>query len=52
MLFSSVLTIPVAREKIRVKLALAIPPARTILVHEIIHTPPLATLKTTKTLSM
>ena len=43
----------VAREKITVKLALAIPMgAPTILVNEIIDTPALAALKTIKTLTM
>ena len=47
------LTIPVVREKIKVKLALAIPTcAPTILVNEIIDTPLLVALKTIKTLSM
>ena len=47
------LIIPVVREKIKVKLALAIPTgAPTILVNEIIDTPPLVALKTIKTLSM
>ena len=42
-----------AREKIRVKLALAIPTgAPTILVNEITYTPPLVALETVKTLSM
>ena len=49
-IFSIFLTIPVAREKIRVKLALAIP--STIRVNEIIGTPPLVALKTIKTLSV
>ena len=41
------------KEKIRVKLALAIPTgAPTTLVKEIIDMPPLAALKTIKTLSM
>ena len=41
------------KEKIRVKLALAIPTgAPTTLVNEIIDKPPLAALKTIKTLSM
>ena len=44
---------PVVREKIRVKLALAIPNgASTTLTEEIIQTLPLAALKTIKTLSM
>ena len=52
-IFSNFLTIPVVREKIKVKLALAIPTgAPTILVNEIIDTPLLVALKTTKTLSM
>ena len=43
----------VVREKITVKLALAIPMgAPTILVNEIIDTPALAALKTIKTLTM
>ena len=52
-IFSNFLTIPVVREKIRVKLALAIPTgAPTILVNEIIGTPLLVALKTIKTLSI
>ena len=52
-IFSNFLTIPVVREKIKVKLALAIPTgAPIILVNEIIDTPPLVALKTIKTLSM
>ena len=52
-IFSNFLTIPVVREKIRVKLALAIPTgAPTILVNEIIGTPLLVAVKTIKTLSM
>ena len=52
-IFSNFLTIPVVREKIKVKLALAIPTgAPTILVNEIIDTPQLVALKTIKTLSM
>ena len=52
-IFSNFLTIPVVRGKIRVKVALVIPTgAPTILVNEIIDTPPLVALKTTKTLSM
>ena len=52
-IFSDFLAIPVAREKVRVKLALAIPTGTpTILVNEIIDTPPLVALKTIKTLSM
>ena len=52
-IFSNFITNPVAREKIRVKIALAIPTrAPTICVNEIIDTPPLVALKTIKTLSM
>ena len=52
-IFSNFLTIPVVREKIKVKLALAIPTgAPIILVNEIIDTPPLVALKTIKTLSI
>ena len=47
------LTIPVVREKIKVRLALAIPTgAPTILVNEIIDTPPLVALKTIKAWSI
>ena len=47
------LTIPVVREKIKVKNALAIPTcAPTILLNEIIDTPQLAALETIKILSM
>ena len=52
-IFSNFLTIPVVREKNKVRLALAIPTgAPTILVNEIIDTPPLVALKTIKILSM
>ena len=45
--------IPVVREKVKVKLALAIPAgAPTTLVNEIIDTPPLVALKAIKILSM
>ena len=45
--------IPVVREKIKVKLALAIPTgAPTILVNEQIDTPPVVGLKTVKILPM
>ena len=45
--------IPVVREKVKVKLALAIPAgAPTTLVNEIIDTPPLVALKAVKILSM
>ena len=51
--FSNFLTIPVVREKIKVKIALAIPTgAPKIIVNEIIDTPPLIALKTIKVLSM
>ena len=47
------LIIPVVKEKIKVKLALAIPTgAPTTLIDEKIQTPPLAALKTIKILSM
>ena len=50
---SNFLAIPVAREKIRVKRALAIPTGTPIiLVNEIIDTPPVVALKTIKTLSV
>ena len=52
-MLSNFLIIPVVIERIRVKLALAIPTgAPTTLVNKIINTPPLAALKTVKTLSM
>ena len=52
-MFSNFLTIPVFREKSKVRLALAIPTgAPTILVNEIIDTPLLVALKTIKILSM
>ena len=52
-IFSNFLTIPVVREKIKVKLALAIPTgAPTILVNEIIDTPPLVAPKTIKAWSI
>ena len=52
-IFNNFLTIPVVREKIKVKIALAIPTgAPIILVNEIIDTPPLVALKRIKTLSM
>ena len=52
-IFSTFSTIPVAREKGRVKLALAIPTgAPKKLVNEIIDTPPVVALKTIKVLSM
>ena len=52
-ILSNFLIINVVREKIRVKLALAIPTGvSTVLVREMINTLPLAALKTIKTLSM
>ena len=52
-MLSNFLTIPVVREKIKVKLALTIPTgAPIILVNEIIDTPPVVALKTIKILSM
>ena len=52
-MLSNFLIIPVVREKIKGKLALAIPTgAPATLVNEIIDTPPLAALKAIKTLSM
>ena len=52
-MLSNFLTISVAREKVRVKLALAIPTgAPTMLVNKQIDTAPLVTLKTIKTLSL
>ena len=45
--------IPVAREKIKVKLALAIPTgAPIVVVNEIIHIPPVVALKKIKILSI
>ena len=50
---SNILTIPVVRKKIRVKLALVIPTgAPTTLLNEQIDTPPTVALKTIKILSM
>ena len=52
-IFNNFLVIPVVREKIKVKLALAIPTgAPTILVNEIIDTLLLVALKTIKILSI
>ena len=49
----NILIVPVVREKIKVKLALAISTgAPTTLVREMIDTPPLVALKTIKALSM
>ena len=51
-MLSNFLTIPVVREKIKVKLALAIPTgAPTTLVKEMIDTPSFVALKAIKTLS-
>ena len=51
-MLSNYLIIPVVREKIRVKLALAFPTgASTTLVNEMIDTLPLVAPKTIKTLS-
>ena len=52
-IFNNFLTVPVVKEKIKVRLTLAIPPgAPIILVNEIIDTPLLAALKTIKILSI
>ena len=52
-IFNNILVIPVNREKIKIKLALAIPTgAPTILVNEQIDTPPVVGLKTVKILPM
>ena len=52
-IFNNFLTIPVVREKIKVKLALAISTgAPTIVVNEIIDAPPLVALQAIKILSM
>ena len=52
-IFNNILVIPANREKIKIKLALAIPTgAPTILVNEQIDTPPVVGLKTIKILSM
>ena len=52
-IFNNFLTISAAREKFKVKLALAIPTGfPTILVNKIIDTPLLVALKTIKTLSI
>ena len=52
-MLSSFLTIPVVREKIHVKPALAIPTgAPTTLVNQKIDAPPVVALKKIKTLSM
>ena len=52
-IFNNFLTIPVVREKIKVKIALAITNgAPIILVNEIIDTPPVVALKIIKILSI
>ena len=52
-IFNSFLTIPVVREKIKVKLVLAIPiGAPIILVNETIDTQPVVALKTIRILSI
>ena len=52
-IFNNFLTIPVVRETIKVKLALAIPTGvPKILVNEIIDTPPVVARKTIKILSI
>ena len=52
-IFKKILTIPVVRGKVKVKLALAIPTGAPITyVNEIIDTPPVVALKTTKILSI
>ena len=52
-IFNNFLVIPVDREKVKVKLALAIPTgAPTRLVNEKIDTPPVVALKTIKIWSM
>ena len=52
-MLNNLLTIPVVREKIRVKLALAIPTGgQTTLVNEMIDTPPVVELNKNKILSM
>ena len=49
-MFNKFFTIPFTKEKIKVKLALAIPTgAPTVLANEMIDTPPLVALKTIKT---
>ena len=49
-MFNKFFTTPFIKEKIKVKLALAIPTgAPTVLANEMIDTPPLVALKTIKT---
>ena len=52
-MLSNFLIVPVVKEKIKVKLALAIPTgAPTTFVDEMMQTPPVTALKTVKILSM
>ena len=52
-IISNLLIIPAVKEKIKVKIALAIPTGTpATLVNEMIDTPPLVALKTSKTLPM
>ena len=52
-IFNNFLIIPVVKEKIKVRLALAIPTGAPIIpVNEIIDTPPVVALKTIKILSI
>ena len=52
-MLSNFFVIPVVKQQIKVKVALAIPTgAPTTLVREMIDTPPLVALKTIKALSM
>ena len=52
-MLSNFFIIPLVKEKIKVKIALAIPTGvPTTLVREMIGTPPLVAIKTIKTLSM
>ena len=52
-IFNNFLTIPVVKKEIKVKHALAIPTGAPVtLLDEIIDTPPLVALKTTKILSI
>ena len=52
-ILSNFFIVPVVKEKIKAKLALAIPTSvPTMLVNKMIDTPPVVALKTIKTLSM
>ena len=52
-IFNKFFIVPLARQKIKVKFALPIPAsAPTIVINEIIDTPPVVALKTVKILSM